>query len=333
MNEDVSDSEEDQSFELESGSWRKSTGKYKFKKSDMKSLLIDLYGSKEGFLIEYEHFLAEKLLFSKDLNLKEEEKHLELLKSHFSGNLNLSRCKVLLKDYKNSLDRMADLPNKSHFFNFLLVSKSFWPIDYEENSFNTSNIFINKDIENFKKQFEIQNPLKTTVIHDNLGKVEMDLKIKDKKIMVICQPIHAAIISLFSKNEGYKEDEGVCLELIIEKLNASEEYIKSKINFWTSKGILKEKENQITFSSVYFLCKDFNDQKEIISANLEEDNEQFIQSGQVKGETSESKKTAIQGMLQDIMKFLHLVSLEEIENLLKTIYKVMFTRKNLRLEC
>lgn len=36
--------------------------KVKFRKSDIKSLLIDLYGSKEEFISEYENYLAEKIL-------------------------------------------------------------------------------------------------------------------------------------------------------------------------------------------------------------------------------------------------------------------------------
>lgn len=43
--------------------------KVKFKKSNVKTLLIDLYGSRDSFLEEYEIFMAEKILYFKTINL------------------------------------------------------------------------------------------------------------------------------------------------------------------------------------------------------------------------------------------------------------------------
>lgn len=42
---------------------RYTQNKIKYRRSDIKTLLIDLYGSRESFLAEYENFLAEKILY------------------------------------------------------------------------------------------------------------------------------------------------------------------------------------------------------------------------------------------------------------------------------
>ena len=75
--------------------------KVKFRKSDIKSLLIDLYGSKEEFISEYENYLAEKILKFENFDINEEKRILNFLQNHLK-NPNISRCNVILNDYNNS---------------------------------------------------------------------------------------------------------------------------------------------------------------------------------------------------------------------------------------
>jgi len=73
-------------------------------------MLIDLYGSEEAFIQEYESMLAEKLLLNPKFNtsaseysklISEEIKNIELLKIRF-GEAKLNRSNVIFKDWKDS---------------------------------------------------------------------------------------------------------------------------------------------------------------------------------------------------------------------------------------
>ena len=280
--------------------------------------------------------MAEKLLFFRKINIDEEQRHLELLKTHFSGNVNLSRCRVLMNDLRESRKLTQELHHQqgSSEFNLLLVSKSFWPIDYEATSFSTDKLPVGSSFSAFKQLFEKSQPIKTTVFHNNLGRVELDLEVGDKTVAVVCQPIHASIISFFSEEAGYSASEGVSLAFLISQLGCSEEYLRAKVNFWTCKSILLEKEivpsNGIQMENpefqveetFFFLCESLDDQEPFISANLEDDNEQFVKSGQVKGHASDLQKEMTQKVILQILKSSGPRSLEQLVELIRIVYKL-----------
>lgn len=65
-------------------------------------MLIELYGSHDSFLEEYENYLAEKILYFKNFDLEEELQKLDLLKKHLKKNSKLARCYSLIKDLNES---------------------------------------------------------------------------------------------------------------------------------------------------------------------------------------------------------------------------------------
>ena len=223
-------------------------------------------------------------------------------------------------------------------FNLLLVSKSFWPIDYEATSFSTDKLPVGSRFSAFKQLFEKGQPIKTTLFHNNLGRVELDLEVGDKTVAVICQPIHASIISFFSEDAGYSPKEGVSLAFLVSQLGCSEEYLRAKVNFWTCKSILIERDivpsngNEIENpeflieETFYFLCQSLDDQEALISANLEDDNEQFVKSGQVKGHASDLQKEMTQKVILQILQSSGPRSLEQLVELIRIIYKVFLIR-------
>lgn len=48
----------------------------KYQKSDLVTVLVNLYGSQEAFINEYQNMLAEKLMSAKDYNIDEEIKNI-----------------------------------------------------------------------------------------------------------------------------------------------------------------------------------------------------------------------------------------------------------------
>lgn len=71
------------------------------RKSDIISMIVDIYGSKELFVNEYRNLLAERLLTQLDFTPEKEIRNLELLKLRFGENL-LHSCQVMLKDISDS---------------------------------------------------------------------------------------------------------------------------------------------------------------------------------------------------------------------------------------
>lgn len=71
------------------------------RKSDIISMIVDIYGSKELFVNEYRNLLAERLLTQLDFTPDKEIRNLELLKLRFGENL-LHSCEVMLKDISDS---------------------------------------------------------------------------------------------------------------------------------------------------------------------------------------------------------------------------------------
>lgn len=78
----------------------------KYQESDLVSVLVNLYGSQEAFINEYQNMLAEKLMSAREYNIEDEIKNIERLKMRF-GEAALQTCNIIVKDVKDSkrLDR------------------------------------------------------------------------------------------------------------------------------------------------------------------------------------------------------------------------------------
>lgn len=55
----------------------------KYQEVDLATVLVNLYGSQEAFIAEYQNMLAEKLMSAKNYQIDEEIKNIELLKMRF----------------------------------------------------------------------------------------------------------------------------------------------------------------------------------------------------------------------------------------------------------
>jgi len=69
--------------------------------SDIISMLINIYGSKELFVNEYRTILADRILTQLNYDTEKEIRYLELLKVKF-GEAQLHFCEVMLKDVADS---------------------------------------------------------------------------------------------------------------------------------------------------------------------------------------------------------------------------------------
>ena len=69
--------------------------------SDIISMLVNIYGSKELFVNEYRSLLSNRLLSQFSYETEKEIRNLELLKLRF-GEASLHQCEVMLKDVGDS---------------------------------------------------------------------------------------------------------------------------------------------------------------------------------------------------------------------------------------
>lgn len=83
-------------FDINTGTTSKSR-----RASDIISMLVNIYGSKELFVQEYRTLLADRILTQFNYEIVKEIRYLELLKLRF-GESQLHYCEVMLKDVADS---------------------------------------------------------------------------------------------------------------------------------------------------------------------------------------------------------------------------------------
>ncbi|KAI2664220.1 Anaphase-promoting complex subunit 2 [Labeo rohita] len=113
----------------------------KRRSSDIISLLVSIYGSKEIFINEYKTVLADRLLHQLNYNTAREIRNVELLKLRF-GESHMHYCEVMLKDVADSrrintnireedsrlpVEEQSTLPLSA-----MIISSEFWPQLKEE---------------------------------------------------------------------------------------------------------------------------------------------------------------------------------------------------------
>lgn len=234
----------------------------KYKVIDKLSLLFDLFGSDFEFIEEYENLLAEKLLLSKPINIDEEFKNIELLKLRF-GESKMNRSTVILRDVEDSRkfnQRFREEFSKTKKFseenglspinsNILIVSSGFWPINSGVSHFKYPKKY-QKIFEEIHEQFKKLRHIMHLEHLNNLGKVTLDLTFKNGVSDTFrCEPIHAILIGQFDKNENPSQGP-ISLETLAQKLEAHQNFIRSKLFFWVKKGVLVECNRRAGFPGV-----------------------------------------------------------------------------------
>ena len=227
----------------------------KTRRSDIISTLVNVFGSEEALIKEYRTILSEKLLTTGG-SWQKETYNLELLKKRF-GDSNLQQCDVMLRDLKDSEAIVPTLRNQiieargskdaifgPANFNPVLISREFWPIREDEKAnFKLPEEFL----ETFHSFKEYYRKLKRKRINwlPNLGRVSLTLHFKSGPVEFKVTPFQAAIISLFNNKCKYIlyiyiYIASLTAGQIAEKLETVNLQVRRKINFWISKGVLKE---------------------------------------------------------------------------------------------
>ncbi|KAJ4430988.1 hypothetical protein ANN_19581, partial [Periplaneta americana] len=207
--------------------------------SDIISMLVNVYGSKELFVNEYRTLLADRLLSQFSYNTEKEIRYLELLKLRF-GESQLHYCEVMLKDVYDSKRINTHLHSDPNFnldrqqfpSTAMILSAQFWPPFKEETLELPS--FVKEHLQIYTKAFETLKGNRTLCWKPHLGSVNLDIELKDRKINLTVSPIHATIIWHFQTKNQWT------IEELSQLMHVPATVLRRKIAFWQSQGLLRE---------------------------------------------------------------------------------------------
>jgi len=204
---------------------------------------------------QYRRMLSERKINDNNFFLENEIKNLELLKLKFGENL-LNDCDVIIKDIKDS-KKLNQNNLKDDLINCLIINKYYWPFlnnsifeinnitpNFKKDNLPESNydLFLNNvknHINQYKKNFTKKNLSRELTFYSNVGYANITLTFRNGNFNFIVTPLSAFIIQIFDKdNEKYFKLYN--LEYISNKLKADIDDVKKSINFWVTKGVLKE---------------------------------------------------------------------------------------------
>ncbi|KAG7578753.1 Anaphase-promoting complex subunit 2 C-terminal [Arabidopsis thaliana x Arabidopsis arenosa] len=292
------------------------------RKVDILGMLVDIIGSKEQLVNEYRVMLAEKLLNKTDYDIDTEIRTVELLKIHF-GEASMQRCEIMLNDLIDSKRVNTNIKKASQIgaelrenelsvdtLTSTILSTNFWPPIQDEPLELPGPI--DKLLSDYANRYhEIKTPRKL-LWKKNLGTVKLELQFEDRALQFTVSPTHAAIIMQFQEKKSWTyKDLSAVTEIPIDALNR-------RVNFWISKGVLRESTGANSDSNVLTLVESITDsgknegEEELLTG--EEESETSIASveDQLRKEMTIYEKF-IMGMLTNFGS----MALERIHNTLK----------------
>lgn len=218
--------------------------------SDIVSILVNIYETKDLFVEEYQKLLSQRLLNKYDeCNLDTELRNLELLTIRFSD-CELHRCEVMLKDVQTSKrvnKRIISGDIRDHklegFKNLdvLIVSSPFWPEKfspiatlYDEPPKITFPPQIQSAIDTYTKAFEAIQASRTLHWRHHLGSVNLDVTINGKVQNFTVSPLHAAILYMFQSRKTWR------LHEMIQETSLTAATIRSRLAHWQRNGLIRD---------------------------------------------------------------------------------------------
>ncbi|XP_077162415.1 anaphase-promoting complex subunit 2 isoform X2 [Paroedura picta] len=284
----------------------------KRRSSDIISLLVSIYGSKDLFINEYRTLLADRLLHQFNYSAEREIRNVELLKLRF-GEAQMHYCEVMLKDMADSRrintnirDEEQKLPEEERppfSLVAVILSSEFWPPLKEEKLELPEQI--KEAMEAYSKKYEKLKAMRTLNWKHHLGLVKLDVELADRTLSLSVSPVHAAIILHFQSKSTWTLDE------LSEVLKVPVTSLRRKMTLWLQQGVLRE-EPPGTFTVIEEEQKDRAEKVVLIDSDEEGDSAMASQADQ-KEEELQLFWTYIQAMLTNLES----LSLERIHSMLK----------------
>ncbi|KAL3276147.1 hypothetical protein HHI36_020866 [Cryptolaemus montrouzieri] len=287
--------------------------------SDIISMLVNVYGSKELFVNEYRTLLADRLLSLYPCDTEKEIRYLELLKLRF-GESQLHYCEVMLKDIVDSKRINQHIKQDVNYesgeipISSLIVSAQFWP-PFKEEKLELHPKLV-EQMKSYTTAFEALKGSRTLCWKNHLGIVDMEIEVGDRILLVFVSPIHATIMMHFQDKTKWTLDE------LSKAMQVPPTILRRKINYWQSHGLLVEIE-----SDVFALKEEHSEDNVVQEDIIIEDYESESAMASAQDQREEELQTFwsyIVGMLMNLDS----LSIERIHQMLK-----MFAFQGPSVEC
>ncbi|XP_045417936.1 anaphase-promoting complex subunit 2 isoform X3 [Lemur catta] len=289
----------------------------KRRSSDIISLLVSIYGSKDLFINEYRSLLADRLLhqfsFSPERHLSSREiRNVELLKLRF-GEAPMHFCEVMLKDMADSRRINANIREEDEkrpaeeqppFGVYaVILSSEFWP------PFKDEKLEVPEDIraalDTYCKKYEKLKAMRTLSWKHTLGLVTMDVELADRTLSVAVTPVQAVVLLYFQDQASWT------LEELSKVVKMPVALLRRRMSVWLQQGVLRE-EPPGTFSVIEEERPQDRDNMVLVDSDEESDSGMASQADQ-KEEELLLFWTYIQAMLTNLES----LSLERIYSMLR----------------
>lgn len=206
-------------------------------KNDTMSLLIGVYGGQDHFLTEYKDLLANRLVSIGSFEIDRELASLDLMKSKF-GEAALSQCTVMIRDVTESRRLNNKIRSSKNAFTSLVKSSHFWPAGAEEGCSSDAFGFLPPEMvtamRNFEQNFTSLKPTQKIEWRKSEGLMTISVEINGRETEFRLAPLYVEVLYLF------QSDEVLSLERVAERVRISTDAVKPVIQFWISRGILRE---------------------------------------------------------------------------------------------
>ncbi|XP_018333173.1 anaphase-promoting complex subunit 2 isoform X2 [Agrilus planipennis] len=286
--------------------------------SDIISMLVSVYGSKELFVNEYRTLLADRLLSQFSCDTEKEIRYLELLKLRF-GDSQLHYCEVMLKDVADSKrikTHIAQIPEYSENFNMsaMILSAQFWPALKDEKL--EVHPKIKEQMALYTKGFEALKGSRTLAWKNHLGVVDVEIDLPDRKLNLSVTPVHVTIIMHFEDKKEWALDE------LSRVMQVPPTILRRKMGFWQSYGLIEEVKPDL-----FCLIEEIENSVSKAASEIVEDYESESAMASAQDQRKEELQTFwsyITGMLMNLDS----LPLERIHQMLK-----MFAFQGPTIEC
>ncbi|NXX83487.1 ANC2 protein, partial [Urocolius indicus] len=276
----------------------------KRRSSDIISLLVSIYGSKDLFINEYRTLLADRLLHQFNYSAEREIRNVELLKLRF-GEAQMHYCEVMLKVTTSKL-LLASSPG---CLSSVAKGKDLGKTQKKSLLGNQRCVGVDgpagRGAFALMWHFSLFQAMRTLNWKHHLGLVSLEVELADRSLSLSVSPVHAAIILHFQTKSTWTLTE------LSEVLKVPVTSLKRKMTLWLQQGVLRE-EPQGTFTVIEEEQKDQVEKVVLIDSDEEGDSAMASQADQ-KEEELQLFWTYIQAMLTNLES----LSLERIHSMLK----------------
>ncbi|XP_026205465.1 anaphase-promoting complex subunit 2 [Anabas testudineus] len=287
----------------------------KHRSSDIISLLVSIYGSKDIFIDEYRAVLADRLLHQLNYNTAREIRNVELLKLRF-GESHMHYCEVMLKDMADSRrinsnireeeSRLSEEEQPPLSLSAIILSSEFWPPLKEEKLELPP--LVCQAMEAYTHRYEKLKAMRTLSWKLHLGSVTLDVELEDRTLTnLTVSPIHAAIILHFQEKSSWT------LEELSMKLGAPKELVHRKLALWQQHGVLREEAG----GRYYVVETGSSKEKMERGAMLIDSDEERDSNTTTQSEQREEKLQLFWAYIQAMLTNLDSMTLERIHSMLR----------------